>query len=198
VTFLVKELSDLGLTLPAAQAEKLVKGAVADVSRRLGISEQAARKYVRSEDVREIAIRMAVAVADERPGVAIVSEPRTLSVELSVLGRMIAALVEAAVIRSLAGDKDGAVQIMQLVSALGLILQEDGGSDTIGLPQAGLARAARLLETAADQVTSGAETLLADPDRDRDALSAALLSDVKTLRGLLSSRGLDGGPTPLS
>ncbi|MFL6127708.1 MAG: hypothetical protein ACJ73E_01410 [Mycobacteriales bacterium] len=129
VAILLEELSSLGLTLPAAQAEELVRNAVSDVSTRLGISEQSARKYVRPEDVREMAASMAVAIADERPGTSVVSEPRTLPVGYTALGRTIAALVEAAILRVLADDKEGAVQVMQLISALSLILREDGGSD---------------------------------------------------------------------
>jgi hypothetical protein len=158
----------------------------------------AARRRPWLEDVREMAASMAVAIADERPGTSLVSEPRTLTVGYTALGRTIAALVEAAILGVLADDKEGAVQVMQLISAMSLILREDGGSEEIALPQAGLARAARMLEIAADHVADGATTLLTNPLLDRDVLSATLQSDAMTLRGLIASYGADGGPTPLS
>ena len=111
---------------------------------------------------------MAVAVADEAPGADVLGSPRTAAVPFATLGRAVAGLSEAILLRL--GERDDldhvrtiTAQLAQALSALGQVTADyQGTGDTVTgnlgpvvmMPPSLLNRAARYLEAAAALVRS--------------------------------------------
>ncbi len=195
-TFL-DELHQLGLVVTRAQAASHIRGRLAWVSAALRVTEQSARRYVDDEVLRDLARSAAMELAEERPGVSLVGEERNIPVPMAILGRVIAGLAEAAHLRSENGDAAGVGTVMGIVSAIGLILEDEcaGLPNSILLPQAALARCARLLAVTGEMVRGGAtrDDLASEVNA---GLPQAFDRDVQVLRGLLDEYGSPGGPSP--
>jgi len=195
----LEELSQFGLVVSHEHAAGLIRDRVSAVASDIGVTEQTARRYLSEDIVRQVAREVAVTLADEQPGADVLEEPRTVSVTLPRIGRTLAALAEAAHVRVLNTDDIGAHGAMQVISMIGQVLSQATAALTgsVMLPQAGLARGARLLEATAEMVRDGA--VVPDvPSGDVRALARAFASDAAALRALLAEHGTRGGPTPAS
>jgi hypothetical protein len=193
---MVEELDLLGLSAPEAELAQMIKKTLVEVAAVAGISEVSARRYVDDERLRSLAQEIALKLAEERPGAALLDQPRTIPLALPVLGRVVMALAEATRIRVVNGDEAGADQTLELLSFLGHVLHDaPHGSGPLGLPQAALARAARQLETTAKVIEAGGAVPAGLQIGDRRSLATALLADALSLRTLLSDYGTDAGPT---
>jgi hypothetical protein len=139
-------------------------------------------------------------LTEERPGAELQDQPRTIPLPLQQFGRVIAALAEATRIRVLNADEAGAQQILELISFLAQVLNEapNGAVESLYLPQAALACAARLLEAGAEVIEAGGSVRAGLPIGTDHVLVEALLTDATTLRALISKHGADAGPTPNS
>jgi len=139
-------------------------------------------------------------LTEERPGADLLDQPRTIPLPLELLGQVIMALADATRIRILNADEAGAEQSLELVSFLGQVLHEvpHRAPGPLHLPQAALARAARLLEAAAEVVEAGGVVPSGLPAGIDRSLVKALLADATTLRTLVSEQGADPGPNPAS
>jgi hypothetical protein len=197
---MLDELELLGLNAPKADLARMIQRALAEVAATAGISEVSARRYLDDERLRSLAQEVALGLAEERPGAELHQQARTIPLSLQLLGRVITALAEATRIRVLNADEAGAGQTLELVSFLGQILHEapHGASDPLHLPQATLARAARLLEASAEVIEVGGNFPRGLPTGADHALVKAFHADAPNLRTLVSEHGADAGPTPNS
>lgn len=192
------ELSSFHLVVARPQLAELVRQRLAAVATGLGISEQSARRYVDDESLRGLARQAALELAVEQPGADLHGQPRTIPVPLGTLGRTIAALAEAGHVRVVNADAVGANGALDLVSLLGQILHErpDPAIGPVLLPQAALARAARLMEATAEMLRQGAFVAANLPVDSAATLASALVRDASTLRALVSEHGTSPGPSP--
>jgi len=115
---------------------------VAWVAAHLRVTPATARRYLTDEAVRDLARMMAVTVADEAPGADVLAAPRTAAVPVPVLGRCIAGLAEAIVLRLAERDDLGHVrtttaQLAQAISARGQVIA--GGQPSTSDAVAGVA-----------------------------------------------------------
>jgi len=194
---MLEQLEFLGLSAPKAQLAEMIQKALAEVAATLGISGTSARRYVDDERLRSLAQEAALKLAEERPGAHLDDQPRTIPLPLQLLGQVVMGLAEATRIRVLNSDEAGAEQTLELVSFFGHALHEapPGASSWLHLPQAALARAARLLEASAEVVEAG-DVFVPGIPGGAGALAKAFLVDATTIRTLVSEHGADGGPTP--
>jgi len=195
---MLEELALLGLSAPKVELAKMIQKALAEMATTLGISQTSARRYVDDEKLRSLAREAALRLTEERPGADLLDQPRTIPLPLELLGQVVMALAEATRIRVLNADAAGAEQNLELLSFLGQVLREGHPRATgqIHLPQAALARAARLLEASAEVIEGGGNVppgLSAGVDR---SLVKAFLEDATIIRTLIRSHGADAGPTP--
>jgi hypothetical protein len=192
------ELSSFDLVVARPQLAELVRQRLAAVATGLGISEQSARRYVDDESLRGLARQAALELAVEQPGADLHGQPRTIPVPLGTLGRTIAALAEAGHVMVTNADAVGANGALDLISLLGQILHErpDPAIGPVLLPQAALARAARLMEATAEMLRQGASVATNLPAGSAPTLAAALVRDASTLRALVSEHGTSPGPSP--
>jgi hypothetical protein len=179
-----------------ASAGELIQGRVTQVAGQMGITPATARRYLTDEAVRDLARTLVATVADEAPGADVLASPRTAAVPVPVLGRCIAGLAEAIVLRlaeraDLDHIRTTTAQLAQALSVLGqLIADQDTANSTVTgitgpvvlVPPALLNRAARYLEAAA----AIARDKGAMPDRFGTAraiqLADAFEADALTLR----------------
>jgi hypothetical protein len=194
----LEEFEKLGLVASRAHVTELLHHRVAMVATALGISEESAGRYLDEESLREIARGAAVQLADEQPGADLLSQQRTIPIPLDVLGRSIAALAEAAHVRELKADNVGVHGALQAISLLGQLLHEHpaAASAPIRVPQAALARGARLLEATARMIREGAAL---SPDIPVDAapsLTEAFARDARMLRALVREYGTPSAASP--
>jgi hypothetical protein len=195
---MLEDLELLGLSAPSAELAQMIKKTLAQLSATAGISEVSARRYVDDDRLRSLAQEIAIKLAEERPGATLHDQPRTIPIPLQLLGRVVMALAEATRIRVLNADEAGAEQTLELVSFLGMVLHEapHGAAGPLLLPQAALARAARLLEASAEIVDAGGVVPPGLPTGADHTLATAFLADAMTLRTLIGEHGADAGPTP--
>jgi hypothetical protein len=192
------ELSSFGLVVAPAQMAELVRQRLAAVATGLGISEQSARRYVDDESLRGIARQAALELAIEQPGADLHDQPRTIPVPLGTLGRTLAALAEAGHVRVVNSDAVGTNGALDLISLAGQVLYErpEPAIGPVMLPQAALARAARLMEATAEMLRQGAAFSPELPADSAPSLAAALARDASALRALVSEHGSSPGPSP--
>ncbi len=139
-------------------------------------------------------------LAGEQPGADLLAQVRTIPATHQTIGRIIAALAEAAHVRVLNKDDVGAHGARQVISILGQLLHESSpeATGTIFLPQAGLARGARLLEATAQMIRDGAVLASDIPIGAVAGLDAALERDARPLRGVVGEHGTSTGPSDAS
>ena len=192
------ELGSFGLVVARPQVAELVRQRLAAVATGLGISEQSARRYVDEQSLRGIARQAALELAVEQPGADLHDQPRTIPVPLGTVGRTIAALAEAGNGRPANADAVGANGAMDLISLVGQVLYErpEPAIGPVLLPQAALARAARLMEATADMLRQGGVVTTGLPADSAPSLGAALARDASALRALVSEHGKSPGPSP--
>jgi hypothetical protein len=192
------ELSSVGVVVARPQVAEQVRQRLAAVASGLGTSEQSARRYLDDESLRGIARQAALELAVEQPGADLHAQPRTIAVPLGKLGRTIAALAEAGHVRMANADMVGANGALDLVSLVGQVLHErpDPAISPVLLPQAALARAARLMEATAEMLRQGALVTPNLPAGSAPDLAGALVPDATALRALLSEHGTSPGPSP--
>jgi len=143
-------------------AAELIQERVQWVAAHLRVTPATARRYLTDETVRDLARTMVVTVADEAPGADLLASARTASVPVPVLGRCIAGLSEAIVLRLAERDdldhvRTTTAQLAQALSALGQVIAGQhatgdiaaGTASPVLAPPALLNRAARYLEAAA-------------------------------------------------
>lgn len=197
IDVMADELHGLGLSAPRGELGGILQRTIAQVAKRMGISESSARRYLDDEHLRDLARQAAMQLAPEQPGADLHGLARTIPVSLKLLGRVVSALAEAARIRLLDGDGPGAEGGLALLSLLGQILYEapSGQTGRILLPQAALTRAGRLLEVSAEVVTAAGAVGPEMAAGAGDALARAFLADAATLRALVSEHGTSAGPT---
>lgn len=93
---LVDRLKSRAMELPVAAAEVIVADRVAAVAATLQISERAARAYFDQDALDGIADGLAASVADEEPGVDLLTLPCDAALSISGVGRLFAALGQCA------------------------------------------------------------------------------------------------------
>lgn len=196
----VDELGRFELVASRAHITALVRHELATVAKGLDITEASARRYLTEECLRELARQAAVMLADEHPGAELPDEPRTIPASLPAIGRIIAALAEAAHVRVDNDDAIGANGALHVLSLLGQLMNELPAVPTgpLFLPQAALTRGARVLEGTAQMIREGA---VISPDIPTDGvpiLIEAFARDACNLRALVTEHGTSGGPLPLS
>ncbi len=186
IDVLLAALGDYGMHVSRIAAGELVRERVRWVAAQMGFTPATARRYLTDDAIRGLARSMAVAVAEEAPGADVLESPRTAALPLGVLGRAVAGLSEAILLRL--GERDDldhvrtiTAQLAQTLSALGQVAADfqDGGEPVTGIfgppvmvPPALLNRAARYLEAAAALVREGGIV----PDKFNTA-SAGQLAD---------------------
>ena len=166
VDVLLAALDDYGMDVSRVSAAELIQERVEWVAAHLRVTTATARRYLTDETMRDLARTLVVTVADEAPGADVLASPRTASVPVPVLGRCIAGLAEAIVLRLAERDdldhvRTTTAQLAQALSALGQVIasQHATGDVAAGIaspgvqaPPALLNRAARYLEAAAAMV----------------------------------------------
>lgn len=186
VDALLAALDEFGMDVSRVSASELIQERVEWVAAHMRVTPATARRYLTDEAVRGLARTVVMTVADEAPGADVLSSPRTAAVPVPVLGRCIAGLSEAIVLRLAERDdldhvRGTTAQLAQALSALGqVIADQHGTSDTVAsitgpvvlAPPALLNRAARYLHAAAAIVRDYGVL----PDRF-DASRAAQLAD---------------------
>jgi len=186
VDVLLAALDEYGMDASRVSAAELIRDRVESVAALMRVTPATARRYLTDEAVRDLARTVVVTVADESPGADVLASPRTAAVPVPVLGRCIAGLSEAIVLRLAERDdldhvRTTTAQLAQALSALGqVIADQHSTSDTVAgiagpvvlAPPALLNRAARYLQAAAAIVRD--EGVL--PDRF-DAAHATQLAD---------------------
>ncbi|MHB1510413.1 MAG: hypothetical protein ACYCZ8_12810 [Acidimicrobiales bacterium] len=194
----LEELASFHLVASRSDVANLIRRKVADVANALGITEQSARRYLRAEELRRLAVGAAIDLADEQPGAYLADQARNIPVDLEVLGRCVAGLAEAAQIRSINADEVGTHGALQLLSTLGQFLAEPLTIDhrDIHLPQAALSRGARLLEATAQMISAGATLPDGISAEAVPTLADAFSLDATVLRSLVARHGRTLGPFP--
>jgi len=157
VDVLLAALDEYGMEASRASAVALIQGRVQWVAAHMRVTPATARRYLTDEAVRDLARTVVVTVADEAPGADVLASPRTAAVPVPVLGRCIAGLSEAIMLRLAERDdldhvRTTTAQLAQALSALGqVIADQHSTSDTaagiagpvVQAPPALLNRAAR-------------------------------------------------------
>jgi hypothetical protein len=165
IDVLLAALDEYGMDASRVSAAELIQERVQWVAAHLRVTPATARRYLTDETVRDLARTMVVTVADEAPGADLLASARTASVPVPVLGRCIAGLSEAIVLRLAERDdldhvRTTTAQLAQALSALGQVIAGQhatgdiaaGTASPVLAPPALLNRAARYLEAAAAMV----------------------------------------------
>jgi hypothetical protein len=191
VDVLLAELKDLGMSASRAAITDLVHERVQWVASQTGVTPAAARRYLTDDALRDLARTMVISVADETPGADILAAARSATVPVAALGRCIAGLAEAMMLRLVELDdlehvRTTCAQLAQALSAIGQVIAElDGDTSSAGnavmMPPALVNRAARYLEAAATLVSNG----VLPPEFDSThaaGLAATFSNDAASLR----------------
>jgi hypothetical protein len=166
VDVLLAALDEYGMDASRVSAAKLIRERVEWVAAHMRVTPATARRYLTDDTVRDLARTVVVTVADEAPGADVLASPRTASVPVPVLGRCIAGLSEAIVLRLAERDdldhvRTTTAQLAQALSALGQVIADQHSTSDIAAgiaspgvlaPAALLNRAARYLEAAVAMV----------------------------------------------
>ena len=144
-------LDEYGMSASAVSAAELIQERVQWIAAHMRVTPATARRYLTDKAVRDLARTMAVTVADEAPGADVLASPRTAAVPVPVLGRCIAGLAEAIVLRLAERDdldhvRTTTAQLAQALSALGQVIA--GGQPSTGDTAAGIAGPVVLLPPA--------------------------------------------------
>jgi hypothetical protein len=191
VDVVLAELKDLGMSASRAAITDLVHERVQWVASQTGVTPAAARRYLTDDALRDLARTMVISVADETPGADILAAARSATVPVAALGRCIAGLAEAMMLRLVELDdlehvRTTCAQLAQALSAIGQVIAElDGNTSSAGnavmMPPALVNRAARYLEAAATLVSNG----VLPPEFDSThaaGLAATFSNDAASLR----------------
>jgi hypothetical protein len=191
VDVVLAELKDLGMSASRAAITDLVHERVQWVASQTGVTPAAARRYLTDDALRDLARTMVISVADETPGADILAAARSATVPVAALGRCIAGLAEAMMLRLVELDdlehvRTTCAQLAQALSAIGQVIAElDGDTSSAGnavmMPPALVNRAARYLEAAATLVSNG----VLPPEFDSThaaGLAATFSNDAASLR----------------
>jgi hypothetical protein len=193
---LVAELGNLGLTMTHEAAAELVRERVRFVASQAGFSESAARRYLTEDAVRSLARVIALDLADERPGSDVHSQPRTIPVAVAVLGRTVAGLSYAARANIEGNNPTQAEQALHCIAAIGVLLAVSEGNHSTPTsttaPEALLARARRILDSAVAGMNDGRLSLQGEPAE----LVTAIARDAAAVRDLLATHGTGTGRIP--
>jgi hypothetical protein len=191
VDVLLAELNELGMSMSRAAAAALIRERVEWVASQMRITKASARPYLTDEAVKGLAHTIAFSVAEEAPGADVLESPRTAALPVSVVGRTVAALAEAAHLRLYeATDVEHVqatiAQLAQALSAVGQVLAEhdDTAGVAVRFPPALIHRVARHLDAAAGLALDGVLPPQVDPAHAA-RLAAAFTDDAGTLRGIV-------------
>lgn len=173
---LCSKLNDRGLFIDPSDAASLINDRVEAIAATLQISTTAARRYIDAQALDGLADTMVGMLADEQPGVDLMSQPRDLEIPGHVMGRTTAGLAEAIQLYlqhdvSTETERDLIMSLAQALSLLGQLMAEATGLST-NAPRALAARVASQLERAAMEPHATTE------------LAAAFRRDAMRLRGL--------------
>jgi hypothetical protein len=180
------ELQSFGLYLDRAHVADLLTDAVASTAGQMGISEVAARRYLRHEDIREMARQAAIGLAAEQPGADLLAAARPILAGAHDLGLALAAVAVAGRVLARNGDGPGADDCLGLVATAGLILVETP-EVPVALPSGWIHRLSRLLERAADVLDAGGalpDAESGDGSTTPGHMADRLRDDAIRLRGL--------------
>ena len=89
-------VNERGLTMTDQAAHQLLTERVQAVAEQMRISVRRAQAYLTDESLAVMVDRMVATLANEAPGADLCTEPRTSSVTVGTLGRLIAGLAEVA------------------------------------------------------------------------------------------------------
>jgi hypothetical protein len=186
----VQELSDLGLTMTHRQAADLIRERREAVATAMRISPRAAQYYIDDDMTRGIARDLAFSIADEQPGLDVMTADRTAEVPINRVGRTVSALAECALIDMATPDPDAAEKRLHYLSTLGIMTTEatrtalDG---VVRLPPALINRIARSLELTAELLATQGHPDSEISQPSVEAAAAALRRDAEALRGCAAS-----------
>jgi hypothetical protein len=186
VEVLLAALEEYGMDASKMSAAELIQERVRWVAAQMRVTAATARGYLTDQAVRDLARTVVMTVADEAPGADVLASPRTATVPVPVLGRCIAGLSEAIMLRLAERDdldhvRTTTAQLAQALSALGQVIADPHTTSATAAAIAGpvvlappalLNRAARYLQAAAAIVRDYGVL----PDRF-DATHAAQLAD---------------------
>ena len=191
VDVVTDELRQFHLVIGRAPIADLIRERIATVVSQLGISERSARRYMTEDALREIARRAAIELVDEQPGADLLGEPRTITVDIPIVGRTLAALAEAGHLRIDGQDTVGAHGVLELVSLFGQIESERSNisDDAVLLPRAALTRSARLLDATSEMIGQGVVTAPGLSSSALTQLASTFAEDAATLRALVEEQG---------
>lgn len=169
-------VNERGLTMTDQAAHQLLTERVQAVAEQMRISVRRAQAYLTDESLAVMVDRMVATLADEAPGADLCTEPRTTSITVGTLGRLIAGLAEVAQLYTdptttlPANDcRRRTHEVLTLLSVTGLIQADTTGGGPVPIPPALLSRIARILTTAAEH-TDNADLAAA---LRRDAMRAS-------------------------
>ena len=166
------------MTLTTAAAETLLVDRITAIATTLQITERSARAYIDRDALEGLADSLVSSFLDEAPGMDLLSAPRDAGLPVSVTGRLFAALAQCAHFFVSYADVDEALSrsrerdVMELISALGLIQSDHEGGDVVFAPRALFVRVSRILEVTAE--------LTADASVSRALRNDAILADAGT------------------
>jgi hypothetical protein len=186
VDVLLAALDEYGMDTSRVSAAELIRERVDWVAAHMRVTPATGRRYLTDEVVRDLARTVVVTVADEAPGADVLASPRTAAVPVPVLGRCIAGLSEAIMLRLAERDdldhvRTTTAQLAQALSALGQVIADQHSTSGTAAGIAGLVVLAppALLNRAARYLQAAAAMLRDDgvlPDRF-DATYAVQLAD---------------------
>jgi hypothetical protein len=163
VDALLDALAEFDIEASRESVAALIQERVEWIAQNMRVTPLTARRYLTDEAVRDLAKTMVVSIADEAPGSDVLTSPRSAALPVSTLGRAVAALAEAVMLRlderdDLAHVRATTTQLAQVLSALGQVAADRtravttagaAGPGVVMMPPALLNRAARYLEAAA-------------------------------------------------
>ncbi|MFT4397814.1 hypothetical protein ACLTEW_23055 [Gordonia lacunae] len=171
---LIEMVNDRGMTMTDQAAQQLLTERVQAVAELMRVGVRQAQTYLTDEALAGVVDGMVETLADEAPGADLATEPRTTTITVGTLGRLIAGLAEVALLYSdpvtglPANDRTRRLdEVLTLLSVTGIIQSDTPGSAPVPVPPALLARIARILTTAAEHTdnTDLAATLRRDAMR---------------------------------
>ena len=202
VDVLLAALDELGMSSSRADATDLIEERVAWVASQMGISKTSARRYLTDDALHKLAVTMVFELAEETPGADVLHAPRDAAVPTQLLGRCIAGLAEATLVRLQERDdvehiRSTCAQLAQALSALGQVLSDahaarpDAATPpaaVVMMPPGLVNRTARYLEAAAELVSDGIMPEAFD-EQLAGQLSATFRRDAGQLRACARGTG---------
>ncbi len=183
-TGLVARVENRGMTLAVETAETIVAERVTAIAAILHISERTARSYTDEDGLDGLATGLMASFAAEEPGADLLTLPRDGALRMCGGGRLVAALAQSTHVFLSHAETDEAlsrsraVEIIHLISTLGLIQADHETGDVVFAPRALFTRISRILDGAARLTT---DVSLRDALR-RDAFLAEAGSKTHVLR----------------